>query len=67
MGSVLPSFVMGPLLVLVFAIWLKVSPAGGWEGFNWQFMILPIALLTFINVATTEAMNHTVRSNGVRT
>src|SRR3954466_6089372 len=51
-GIVLPSFVMGPVLVLVFALWLKLLPAGGWDGFNWTFMILPIALLTIINVAT---------------
>ena len=55
-GSVLPSFVMGPLLVLVFAIMLKWLPAGGWDGFNWTFMILPITLLTFINVATIADM-----------
>lgn len=51
-GSVVPSFVMGPVLVLVFALWLRWLPAGGWDHFNWRFMLLPVALLTFINVAT---------------
>src|SRR5436190_16049215 len=51
-GSVLPSFVLGPLLVLVFALTLRWLPAGGWDNFDWRFMALPIALLTFINVAT---------------
>ncbi|WP_373700964.1 ABC transporter permease subunit, partial [Neisseria dentiae] len=30
-GVVVPSFVKAPLLVLVFAIWLKWLPAGGWN------------------------------------
>lgn len=32
-GSAFPSFVIGPLLILVFAIWLKVAPSGGWDNF----------------------------------
>ncbi|MEJ6022167.1 oligopeptide ABC transporter permease OppB [Ramlibacter sp. PS4R-6] len=71
-GSVLPSFVLGPLLVLVFAILLKWLPAGGWDGFNWKFMILPIALLTFINVATIArvmrgSLIEVLHSNFIRT
>jgi len=71
-GSVLPSFVMGPLLVLVFAILLKWLPAGGWDEFNWRFMVLPIALLTFINVATIArvmrgSLIEVLHSNFIRT
>ena len=51
-GSVLPSFVLGPVLVLVFAIALPWLPSGGWDGFAPRYMILPIALLTLINVST---------------
>ena len=51
-GSVLPSFVLGPVLVLVFAITLPWLPSGGWNDFAPRYMILPIALLTLINVAT---------------
>jgi len=51
-GSVLPSFVLGPVLVLVFAIMLPWLPSGGWDDFAPRYMILPIALLTLINVAT---------------
>ena len=72
MGSVLPSFVMGPLLVLVFALWLRWLPAGGWGDFKWQFMVLPIALLTFINIATIArvmrgSMIEVLHSNFIRT
>jgi oligopeptide transport system permease protein len=51
-GSVLPSFVLGPLLVLIFAIALPWLPSGGWDDFAPRYMILPIALLTIINIAT---------------
>jgi oligopeptide transport system permease protein len=51
-GSAFPSFVIGPVLVLVFAIWLPWLPSGGWNEFETKYMILPIALLTFINIST---------------
>ena len=51
-GSVLPSFVLGPVLVLAFAIALPWLPSGGWDDFAPRYMILPIALLTLINVST---------------
>ncbi|SAL59845.1 binding-protein-dependent transport system inner membrane protein [Caballeronia peredens] len=51
-GNVFPSFVLGPVLILVFAILLKWLPAGGWNGFEVRYMVLPVALLAMINVAT---------------
>jgi oligopeptide transport system permease protein len=51
-GSAFPSFVIGPVLVLVFAIWLPWLPSGGWNEFETKYMVLPIALLTFINIST---------------
>ena len=51
LGSAVPSFVLGPVLIIVFAIVLKWLPAGGWNDFEPRFMVLPMALLTFINVS----------------
>jgi oligopeptide transport system permease protein len=51
-GSAFPSFVIGPVLILLFAILLKWLPAGGWDGFHLRYMVLPIALLTIVNVST---------------
>ncbi|SPB13360.1 peptide ABC transporter permease [Caballeronia novacaledonica] len=51
-GNAFPSFVLGPVLILVFAILLKWLPAGGWNDFQLRYMALPIALLVMINVAT---------------
>lgn len=52
MGSAFPSFIIGPILAMVFAVWLQWLPSGGWNDFDLRFMVLPVALLTFINVAT---------------
>ena len=72
LGSVFPSFVIGPVLVLVFAIGLKWLPSGGWDNFSPRFMVLPIALLTFINVATIArvmrgSLIEVLHSNFIRT
>ncbi len=72
LGSVVPSFVIGPVLVLVFALWLGWLPAGGWDAFAPRFMVLPIALLTFINVATIArvmrgSLIEVLHSNFIRT
>ena len=71
-GSAFPSFVIGPLLILVFAIWLKLAPSGGWDNFAPRYMILPMALLVFINVATIArvmrgSMIEVLNSNFIRT
>ncbi|WP_250535242.1 ABC transporter permease subunit [Caballeronia sp. AZ10_KS36] len=51
-GNAFPSFVIGPVLILVFAIGLKWLPAGGWNGADARYIVLPVALLVMINVAT---------------
>ncbi|WP_250523254.1 MULTISPECIES: oligopeptide ABC transporter permease OppB [unclassified Caballeronia] len=51
-GNAFPSSVLGPVLILVFAILLKWLPAGGWNDFQLRYMALPVALLVMINVAT---------------
>jgi oligopeptide transport system permease protein len=71
-GSAFPSFVIGPVLVLVFAVWLRWLPAGGWDGFAPQYLVLPVALLTFINVATIGrvmrgSLIEVLHSNFIRT
>jgi oligopeptide transport system permease protein len=71
-GSAFPSFVIGPILILVFAIWFKVLPAGGWSDFQLRFMVLPVALLTFINVSTIGrvmrgSLIEVMHSNFIRT
>lgn len=71
-GHAFPSFVIGPVLILVFAVWLKVAPAGGWNDFAPRFMVLPMLLLIFINVATIGrvmrgSLIEVLHSNFIRT
>jgi oligopeptide transport system permease protein len=71
-GSAFPSFVIGPVLILVFAVWLQWLPAGGWSDFNPRYMVLPMALLIFINVSTIGrvmrgSMIEVLSSNYIRT
>ena len=72
LGSVFPSFVIAPVLVLIFSLWLRWLPSGGWNDFEPRFMVLPIALLTFINVATIGrvmrgSLVEVLHSNFIRT
>ena len=51
-GGSVPSFVIGPLLVTVFALWLQWLPSGGWTEGQWRFVVLPVTLLAVINLST---------------
>ena len=71
-GSAFPSFVIGPVLIMVFALALGWLPAGGWNDFELRFMVLPVALLTFINVSTIGrvmrgSLIEVMHSNFIRT
>lgn len=71
-GGAFPSFVMGPVLVLVFAIWLRWLPAGGWQDFDPRFMVLPVTLLTLINLSSIArvmrgSLIEVLHSNFIRT
>jgi oligopeptide transport system permease protein len=69
-GLTIPTFVIAPVLSLVFGVWLGWLPAGGW-GTAWH-MILPVATLALPQIAiiarlTRGATIEALRSNHVRT
>lgn len=71
-GHAFPPFVLGPVLVLVFAIGLQWVPSGGWSDFEVRYMVLPMALLVIINTATIGrvmrgSMIEVLSSNFIRT
>ncbi|HEY3597814.1 MAG TPA: ABC transporter permease subunit [Paraburkholderia sp.] len=77
-GNVVPPFVLGPVLVWIFAILLRTAdghgwlPAGGWGDGAWRYRVLPIALLTLINMAAIArvmrgSMIEVLASNFIRT
>ncbi|MBM7036728.1 oligopeptide ABC transporter permease OppB [Vibrio ulleungensis] len=71
-GVVLPSFVLAPTLIYIFALNLKWLPAGGWFDGSWQYIILPVIAMSLLYVATFAritrgSMIETLNSNFIRT
>lgn len=71
-GIAIPSFVMAPLLALIFGVYLGWLPAGGWGGGAWPFLVLPVVSLALPQVARVArlsrgAMIEQLHANYVRT
>ena len=71
-GISVPNFVMAPLLILLFSIFLNLLPAGGLGDGGINNMILPVTALAFPQVAyiarlTRGSMIEVLGSNFVRT
>ncbi|ETW12515.1 peptide ABC transporter permease [Roseivivax marinus] len=71
-AQVLPNFVMAPILVLVFTLWLGWLPGGGWQGGQWEYIVLPVVALSTSFMAsiariTRSSMLETLNLNHVRT
>lgn len=70
-GITIPNFVMAPLLTLIFGVYLRWLPVGGWEQ-GWDQVVLPIIALALPQIAyiarlTRGSMIEVLRSNFVRT
>jgi oligopeptide transport system permease protein len=48
-GVSIPNFVLGPLLILVFALWLGWLPVAGWG--SWRHLVLPAVTLGVLYTA----------------
>jgi len=71
-GIAIPNFVLAPILILVFAVYLGWLPAGGWGGGELRNMVLPVIALSLPYMAyvarlTRGSMVETLRSDFVRT
>lgn len=71
-GVVVPAFVLAPVLVTIFAIQLGWLPAGGWEGGQLAFLVLPVLSLAIGSVASIArvmrgAMIETLNQPYIRT
>jgi oligopeptide transport system permease protein len=69
-GISLPSFVVGTALLVVFAVWLKIAPIGGWGGLS--TMILPALTLSlpfaaYIARLTRTGMIEQMNADYIRT
>ncbi len=71
-AQVLPNFVMAPILILIFTLWLGWLPGGGWRGGQWEYIIMPVIALSTSYMAsiariTRASMLETLNSNFIRT
>ncbi|GFE51005.1 peptide ABC transporter permease [Roseobacter cerasinus] len=71
-AQVLPNFVLAPILVLTFTLWLGWLPGGGWQGGQWQFVVLPVIALSTSYMASIAriaraSMLEVLTSNYIRT
>ncbi|MGV0876256.1 oligopeptide ABC transporter permease OppB [Martelella sp. FLE1502] len=72
-AQVLPNFVMAPILVLIFTLWLRWLPGGGWEGLGHPaYMVMPVIALSTSYMAslariTRSSMLEVLNSNHIRT
>ncbi|KXI23695.1 oligopeptide ABC transporter permease OppB [Photobacterium sanguinicancri] len=71
-GVVMPSFILAPVLIYIFAINLGWLPAGGWQDGSLKFMLLPMFGMSLLYVATFAritrgSMIETLNSNFIRT
>jgi oligopeptide transport system permease protein len=72
LGISFPNFVLGPILVLIFALSLYWLPPARWGGFPSVNLILPVLTLSFIYMAfiarlTRAGMLEVLRSDYIRT
>ncbi|MBU3030228.1 oligopeptide ABC transporter permease OppB [Paracoccus marinaquae] len=71
-AQVLPNFVMAPILVLVFTLWYRLLPGGGWSFTDPTFWIMPVIALATSYMAsiariTRSSMLEVLGSNHIRT
>ncbi len=71
-GISIPNFVLAPILILIFAVYLGWLPAGGWNDGAWRNTILPIIGLALPQIAYISrlmrgSMIEVLRSNPIRT
>ncbi|MGZ9811352.1 oligopeptide ABC transporter permease OppB [Pseudoroseicyclus sp. H15] len=71
-ASVLPNFVLAPILILIFTLWLGWLPGGGWNGGQVEYIIMPVIALStsyFASIArlTRSSMLEVLNTGFIRT
>ncbi len=72
LAQALPNFIMGPILILTFTLWLGWLPGGGWNGGQVQYLIMPVIALSTsylgsVTRITRSSMLEVLNSNFIRT
>jgi len=68
----IPNYVMAPILVVVFTLWLGWLPGGNWDGGSWDHVIMPVIALStsyFASIAriTRSSMLEVLNAGFIRT
>jgi oligopeptide transport system permease protein len=71
-GVTIPTFVVAPVLQIVFGLWLSWLPVAGWGNGALRHTVLPIVVLSLPLIAviarlTRASMIETLRANHIRT
>ncbi|HID90305.1 MAG TPA: ABC transporter permease, partial [Anaerolineae bacterium] len=71
LGVSIPNFILGIVLILVFALWLELLPTYGW-GESWKQVVMPAVTLgtggmAFIARLTRASMLEVIRADYIRT
>lgn len=71
-AQVLPNFIMAPILIIIFTLWLDLLPGGGWNNGAWNHIIMPVIALSTSYMAsiariTRGSMLEVLNSNFIRT
>jgi oligopeptide transport system permease protein len=72
LGIALPGFVTGPLLALIFGVYLQWLPVAGWEDGAARYFVLPVVTLALPVIAyvarlTRSSLLDVFRANFIRT
>ncbi len=71
-AQALPNFIMAPILIIVFTWQLGWLPGGGWNGGQWQYVVMPVIALSTSFMAsiariTRSSMLEVLNSNFIKT
>ncbi|SES23987.1 oligopeptide transport system permease protein [Tranquillimonas rosea] len=71
-AQVLPNFVMAPILVIIFTLWLGWLPGGGWQGGQIEYLVMPVIALSTSYMAsiariTRSSMLEVLNAGFIRT
>jgi oligopeptide transport system permease protein len=72
LGIALPGFVVGPLLALIFGVYLQWLPVAGWEDGAARYFVLPaltlaLPVIAYVTRLTRSSLLDVFRANFIRT
>ena len=71
LGLALPAFVTGPVLALLFGVYLRWLPVAGWDGGSPRYLVLPavtlaLPMIAYIARLTRDSLLEVLRADFIR-